>query len=98
MLPQPQLPSPDPVGSSETQTSPLDAPSVRLTRRERDVLQLMVAGLRNREIAETLVISRGTLQHHVAAVYRKLGCSNRAQAVAPALRHRLVDPEAAAQS
>lgn len=52
-----------------------------LTRREREILQLLSMGLSNQEIAEKLVIAEGTLKRHVANLYQKLGVHNRAQAV-----------------
>jgi ATP/maltotriose-dependent transcriptional regulator MalT len=52
-----------------------------LTRREKEVLQLLAVGLSNQEIAERLFITEGTLKRHVANLYQKLGVHNRAQAV-----------------
>ncbi len=57
-----------------------------LTRREADVLRLLGSGLRNREIAERLFLSPRTVDSHVAAILRKLGAANRAQAVRNAER------------
>lgn len=56
-----------------------------LTRRERDVAQLVAAGQRNRGIAETLGISEGTVKMHLHNVYGKLGLESRTQ-LAMALR------------
>lgn len=52
-----------------------------LTRREKEILQLLAQGLSNQEMAEKLVIAEGTLKRHVANLYQKLGVHNRAQAI-----------------
>ncbi len=57
-----------------------------LTQRESEVLGLMVRGLSNRAIALRLSIGEDTVKTHARAVYRKLEVSDRAQAVALALR------------
>ena len=57
-----------------------------LTQRESEVLSLLVAGLSNRAIAMKLVVSEETVKTHSRGIYRKLGVSDRAGAVAVALR------------
>jgi HD-GYP domain-containing protein (c-di-GMP phosphodiesterase class II)/DNA-binding CsgD family transcriptional regulator len=61
-----------------------------LTKREVEVLRLLVRGLSNQEIAEQLVISRKTAGSHVEHIYTKLGVSNRAQASLFAVKHGLM--------
>ncbi|MBN1666097.1 MAG: response regulator transcription factor [Anaerolineales bacterium] len=62
-----------------------------LTRREHEVLELLVGGLSNPEISERLVISIGTTRTHVSNIFNKLGVSNRAEAITLALRSKLVE-------
>jgi DNA-binding CsgD family transcriptional regulator len=57
-----------------------------LTRRELEVLSLVAQGLRNAQIAEHLVVSEKTIDHHVSAVLRKLGTRTRGEATAEAAR------------
>lgn len=61
-----------------------------LSPREAEVLRLVAAGKRNREIADALVISIRTVETHVARTYTKLGAANRTEAAVLAMRHRLV--------
>jgi len=61
-----------------------------LTRRERQVLQMLAAGLANKEIAARLHISDHTAKFHVAAILGKLGAATRTEAVALGIRRGLV--------
>jgi PAS domain S-box-containing protein len=63
----------------------------RLTRREREVLQLAAAGQTAPAIAKTLVVSIGTARTHLRNAYKKLDAHDRAAAVAKALRLGLID-------
>jgi LuxR family maltose regulon positive regulatory protein len=80
---------------------PADEPKARrlgagmvepLTRRELEVLQLVAAGLSNREIAQRLVISLGTAKVHISNIYGKLGVRKRTQAVARARTLGILPP------
>jgi DNA-binding NarL/FixJ family response regulator len=66
------------------------APTEPLTPREREVLQLVAAGLPNKQIARRLGISDHTVKFHVAAVLAKLGAGSRTEAVNVGLRRGLV--------
>ncbi|MGV9801674.1 response regulator [Mycobacterium sp. NPDC003449] len=57
-----------------------------LTQRESEILSFVVAGLSNRGIANKLVIGEETVKTHLRSIYRKLGVSDRAGAVATSLR------------
>jgi len=66
-----------------------------LTPREREVLDLLVAGLSNPEICEKLVISEATTKTHVARILQKLRLRDRVQAVIYAYESGLVRPGSA---
>jgi DNA-binding NarL/FixJ family response regulator len=78
--PQPQVPSAEQLEE--------------LTAREREVIALVAAGLRNDEIAERFVISPATVKTHVSRALRKLDARDRAQLVAIAYQLGLVRPGA----
>jgi DNA-binding NarL/FixJ family response regulator len=70
-----------PRGGRTTRESPAG-----LTARETEVLALLADGLRNSDIAARLVVSRRTVDHHVASILRKLDAHTRGEAVAAAGR------------
>jgi DNA-binding NarL/FixJ family response regulator len=73
------------------QTTVAERPVV-LTDREREVLNLLVQGVTsNRELAERLVVTENTVKYHLRNILDKLHVQNRAQVVAYAVRHGMVD-------
>lgn len=73
--------SPEPIESDE---------DFDLSERERDILQLLVEGLSNAEIAHRLYLSEGTVRNYLSSLFVKLDVSDRTQAVVVALRRGLV--------
>jgi DNA-binding NarL/FixJ family response regulator len=63
-----------------------------LTKREHEVLVLIVQGKSNQEIADDLVLSRDTVRNHVASILAKLGVHSKLQAAAVAVQRGLVVP------
>lgn len=62
-----------------------------LTAQEMQVLALIAEGRTNREIAEALYLSEGTVRNYVSGILSKLEVSNRAEAAAYAIQHHLKD-------
>ena len=58
-----------------------------LSTREQEVLQLIAAGLSNKEIALTLTLSSSTVKRHVESIFKKLHAKNRVEAAVYAARH-----------
>jgi DNA-binding NarL/FixJ family response regulator len=61
-----------------------------LTERETEVLRLMASGINNREIADALALSEGTVKNHISSIFSKLGVSDRTKAVLQAIAKKLV--------
>jgi predicted ATPase/DNA-binding CsgD family transcriptional regulator len=78
------------AGMAATTTDPGRSPFFGLSRRETDVLRLIVEGLSNPEIAAILFISHKTVRNHVTSILAKLGVESRTAAATFALRHGLV--------
>lgn len=76
------------LGTEPVVMASADAPADDLSVREREVLELLGRGLRNREIAERLVVSEATVKTHVRHILEKLRLRNRAEAAAYAARGR----------
>lgn len=68
----------------------LDELAESLTRRELEVLQMLAAGLSNKEIGSRLSISEHTVKFHVASILGKLGAASRTEAVSLGIRRGLV--------
>jgi DNA-binding NarL/FixJ family response regulator len=68
---------------------PRAAPLEPLSEREGEVLALLAAGASNKEIADRLVITEGTVKNHVSNILAKLQAENRTQAAEIARRHGL---------
>ena len=68
-------------------------PSDDLSEREREVVVLIARGLSNGEIAEQLILSKRTVEKHIANILSTLGFTNRAQIVRWAIEHGQASPE-----
>ena len=69
-----------------TGASPQPAPLAPLSTRERELMELVAAGLGNKAIARTLGVSINTVKYHLASVFTKLDARTRAEAVSAAAR------------
>jgi len=82
--------SPEAATALVRATRPAKQPACDLTEREREVLNLVVQGQSNHQIAETLVISLATVKAHISSILSKLQVSSRAEAIAFAIKSKLV--------
>lgn len=76
-------------------TIPTDQPgdegqTVKLTKREVEVLTLVIEGKSSKEVAEQLFVSKRTVDFHLANIYSKLAVTNRVQAFREATRRGLI--------
>jgi DNA-binding NarL/FixJ family response regulator len=62
-------------------------PTSKLTRRERQVLNLVIAGCTNKEIAHQCSVSEQTVKHHLTRMFDKVGASNRLELAMVATQH-----------
>jgi DNA-binding NarL/FixJ family response regulator len=67
--------------------------AARLTKRERDVLAMLVKGFANKEIADAMFISEKTVKNHLTSIFRKLDVKDRTQAAIYALKQGIVKEE-----
>ena len=71
-------------------TRPTERPAFDLTQREREVLNQIVQGHSNQQIAEKMVVSIATVKAHISSILSKLQVSSRAEAIAYAIKHKIV--------
>lgn len=71
-------------------TRPTKQPWCDLTEREREVLNLVVQGHSNQQIADVMVISLATVKAHISNILSKLQVSSRTEAIAYAIKHKIV--------
>src|SRR5215211_3795527 len=75
---------------ADKQTRPTSAPAEQLTPREREVLAQIIEGHTNRQIAQALSVSVGTVKFHVEHIIAKLGVADRTQAAVRAVETGLL--------
>jgi len=71
-------------------TRPTKQPLFDLTEREREVLNLVVQGQSNQQIADALVISVATVKAHISSILSKLQVSSRTEAIAFAIKNKII--------
>ena len=81
-------------GETNVAIAPLPQPSVYLTPRETEVLQLLGTGLDNKAIASQLMISKHTVKFHISSIFSKLDVSSRTEAVTLGLQRGLIELKA----
>src|SRR3989440_1994350 len=80
--PRPHTPSPNSTSSSSSASTYIDSTAFieQLTEREREILMLVARGASNRQIAENLYLTEGTVKNHMSNILSKLGVRDRTQA------------------
>lgn len=75
------------VQNTFSNIKPSEKVDFKLTSREKEVLQLMVQGLSNTQIADRIIISPHTVKAHVCNIFEKMAVTDRVQAAVKAVRH-----------
>jgi HD-GYP domain-containing protein (c-di-GMP phosphodiesterase class II) len=83
----------DVIGEPASPRRPADARAASLSDREVEVIRLIAEGATNREVADRLVISPKTVEHHLESIYNKLGVSSKTAAAVYAVVNGLAAPE-----
>lgn len=76
---------------NKTDASSEEAKVASLTKREREIISLVALGMKNKQIAERLLISEITVRHHLTSVFSKLDLSDRFELIIYAFRHGLAE-------
>jgi len=74
------LPREPPATAARQAPAAMSTDQTRLTKREGQILRLLVTGSANHQIGEELKLSAGTVRNHLSRIYRKLGVTTRTQA------------------
>jgi len=82
--------SPEAVKALIHATRPTEHPWLDLTEREMEVLNLVVQGKSNQQIAEAMFLSLATVKAHISNILSKLQVSSRAEAIAYAIKNKIV--------
>jgi PAS domain S-box-containing protein len=85
---------PVPVSSARPESGGIAhiGPDKHLSNRERQVIALLLQGRTNRQIAEVLVLSERTVEHHIGRMLARFRLSTRTHLAAYAVEHRLIEP------
>ena len=84
-------PSLTPLLKEKIFTTERNKKTANLTKRELQVIELLGEGLYNKEIAERLFISEKTVKNHVSSIFKKIGVTDRTQAVVYAIKNNIID-------
>ena len=70
-----------PSSTTKLNISRLKAEGISLSDREREIVELFITGLTNRQIAVQLYMSEGTVRNYISSIYNKIGTNEREQAI-----------------
>lgn len=74
-----------------SETEIVHTKATKFTKREAEIMSKVYLGQTSRQVADSLKVSPRTVEYHLANIYRKLGVSNRIQAMHEATRLNLLD-------